>query len=186
VHRSFRPRRQVALWLALLALCLLGCSTPASSCGASRLGLVAETSCCTRDDPPADACRLHGVKAVAVDEDVVRVVAPWGSKVRSRGFVRVRRTVRPVHAMPSQRVPYVDAPTAVIAAARLMTRERVVIAALSDAVQRRIVTPSELLAAYALGFWPFEPPLGGSNGLPAAFSGRRARPTRFGLCSSRS
>ncbi|HET6909885.1 MAG TPA: hypothetical protein VFH54_11145 [Mycobacteriales bacterium] len=99
----------------------------------------------------ADACRFHGVKAIAIDDDIIDVLAPWGTKARSRGIVRVRRTLRPFGVVHSQRVRYVEASTAVIAAARRMRRERSVVAALSDAVQRRIVTPSELLAAHALG-----------------------------------
>jgi hypothetical protein len=99
----------------------------------------------------ADACRYHGVKSVPVDDDVAHVLAPWGTKARSRGYVRVRRTVRPFNVVRSERVRYVDEATAIIAACRLMKRERAVVAALSDGLERRIVTPSQLLAAHALG-----------------------------------
>lgn len=99
----------------------------------------------------SDACRFHGVKAVAVDDDVVHVVAPWGTKARSRDFLRLRRTTRPISFVVSERLRYVDEATAVIAACRRMHRERSVVAALSDALQRHVVTPSQLLAAHAVG-----------------------------------
>src|SRR5947209_4828301 len=47
----------------------------------------------------AAACRFHGVRSVAIDDDVVHVVVPWGSPTRSCGYVRVRRTVRPIHVV---------------------------------------------------------------------------------------
>lgn len=99
----------------------------------------------------ADACRFHGIKAVAIDEDVVRVVVPWAGPVRSYGYVSVRRTVRPIRTVRSHRLRYVRPADAVVAAGRFMSSERPVVAALSDALQRGIVTPAELLAAHAVG-----------------------------------
>jgi len=74
-----------------------------------------------------------------------------GSTARSHRFVKMRRTVRPFAVVCTDRLRYLAAPDAVIAACRLMTQDRSVVAALSDAVQRRIVTPSELLVAHAVG-----------------------------------
>jgi len=51
----------------------------------------------------ADACRFHGIKAVAVDDDHVHVVVPWGSAARSRGFVTVRRTLAPIEISARRR-----------------------------------------------------------------------------------
>ena len=66
----------------------------------------------------ADACRFHGIKAVAVDDDLVHVVVPWGSAARSRGFVVVRRTAAPIEMVSTDLVRYVRPATAVIAATR--------------------------------------------------------------------
>jgi len=98
-----------------------------------------------------DACRFHGVKAAAVDELVVRIVVPWGSPARSRGYVAVRRTTRPPTVVATERLRYVDAATAVIAAARRMRNERAVLALISDAVQRRATSPAALMLAHVAG-----------------------------------
>ena len=99
----------------------------------------------------ADACRYYGIKAIPIEEDVVRVVAPWHGCARSYGYVRVRRTVRPIVTRSTHRLRYVDPAAAVIAACRLMKSERAVVAALSDAVARGVVTEPDLLRAHALG-----------------------------------
>jgi hypothetical protein len=99
----------------------------------------------------ADACRFHGIKAVAVGEDRVHVVVPWGSAARSRGFVVVRRTVAPITVVATDLVHYVDPASAVIAATRLMTSRRPVLAALSDALQRRTTSYDDLVRAHVQG-----------------------------------
>jgi hypothetical protein len=99
----------------------------------------------------ADACRFHGVKAVGVSEDQVRVVVPWGSAAGSRGFVVVRRTVAPITVVATDLVRYVDPAAAVIAATRLMTSHRPVLAALSDALQRRTTSYDDLVRAHVQG-----------------------------------
>jgi len=60
-----------------------------------------------------------------------------GSTARSHRFVKMRRTVRPFAVVCTDRLRYLAAPDAVIAACRLMTQDRSVVAALSEAVQRR-------------------------------------------------
>jgi hypothetical protein len=99
----------------------------------------------------ADACRYHGIRSVTIDESIVHVVVPWGAAARSRGFVVVRRTLSPIVAVDTERIRYVDPATAVIIAARGMTRERSVLAALSDALQRRLTTYDDLVRAHVQG-----------------------------------
>ena len=98
-----------------------------------------------------DACRFHGVRAAAVDERLVHVVTPWGSAARSRGYVRVRRTCRPIDMVHSERLRYLEPAAAAIAACRDTRNERMALALLAETVQRRLVTPQRLLAAHAVG-----------------------------------
>lgn len=96
----------------------------------------------------SDACAFYGLTAIRVDEQLIYVVVPWGSSVRSRHFVRVRRTTAPITARSAGGLRYVDPATAVIAAARLCTDERDAIALLSEAVQRQIVDVDALARAH--------------------------------------
>jgi hypothetical protein len=98
-----------------------------------------------------DACRFHGVKAVAVDDHLVHVVVPWGSAARSCGFVVVRRTLAPITTVSTDLVRYVDPATAVVAATRRTRSRRMVLAAMSDALQRRITTYDDLVRAHVQG-----------------------------------
>jgi hypothetical protein len=95
-----------------------------------------------------DACRFHGIKDAAVDDRTVHVVVPWGSPARTRGFVVVRRTTRQPVIVRTERLRYVDAATAVIAATRRMRSDRAVLALVSDSVQRRVTSPQELMLAH--------------------------------------
>ena len=99
----------------------------------------------------ADACRWHGILAVALNESVVHVVEPWGEPARSTHFVVVRRTLAAIPVVTSDRLRYVDAATAVIAASRRMRSDRAVLAALSDALQRNKVSYDELVTAHIQG-----------------------------------
>lgn len=99
----------------------------------------------------ADACRFHGIKAIAIDDRHVYVVVPWGSTARSTGYVVVRRTLAPIIVVSTELLRYVDPATAVIAATRRMKSRRSVLAALSDALQRRIVTYDDLVRARVQG-----------------------------------
>ena len=98
-----------------------------------------------------DACRFHGVKAVPIDHRIVHVVVPWGSQARSRGYVVVRRTTRMPAIVATERLRYVDTAAAVIATARRLTSERAALALISDAVQRRLVSPAALMQAHIAG-----------------------------------
>jgi hypothetical protein len=99
----------------------------------------------------ADACRFHGVKAVPAPDERVLVVEPWGAPARSRGFVTIRRTVTPLQIVTTERLRFLAPPAAVIAAARRMKQDRRVVAVLSDALQRRVVTYDELVTAHIQG-----------------------------------
>ena len=56
----------------------------------------------------SDACRFRGIKAIAVDDDLIHVVTPFGSRARSRGFVVVRRTKAPIITVSTNFLTYVD------------------------------------------------------------------------------
>jgi hypothetical protein len=95
-----------------------------------------------------DACRFHGITNAQVDDDVVRVAVPVDSRARSVAFVRIRRASDSFAFVQTRHLRYVSPAPAVIAAARRRTTERGVLALLSDALQRRIVTFDELMAAH--------------------------------------
>lgn len=98
-----------------------------------------------------DACRFYGVKAITPVGEIVHVVVPRSSPVRSRGFVVVRRTSALIRMTRTDRLRYVDPADAVIAAARRRSVERVVVALLSDAVQRGVTTYEDLVRAHVQG-----------------------------------
>jgi hypothetical protein len=122
----------------------------------------------------ADACRFHGLKSVAVDDNKVHVVMPFGDTARSRGFVVVRRTIGKIRTVSTALVRYVDPATAVIAATRRMRSDRAVVAAYSDAVQRRITTYDALLRAHIEG--PPRNSRSGDAALAAIGAGVRSAP----------
>jgi hypothetical protein len=96
----------------------------------------------------ADACRFHGFGGVTVDDQIIRMVVPQSSSARSRGFVVVRRTSAPIHVVSTDLVSYLSLAPALIAATRGMASDRQVLAVLSDAVQRKLVSFDELLTAH--------------------------------------
>ena len=98
-----------------------------------------------------DACAFHGLTSVRPDSDLVRVVVPQTSVVRSHRFVLVRRTSTPIRTIETGRLRYVEPAAGVVAAARLRSVDRRVLAILSEAVQRRVVTPDDLLRAHVQG-----------------------------------
>jgi len=98
-----------------------------------------------------DACRFHGVRCVTGDDDVVHVVVPSGSGARDTGFVRVRRTSSPIFVVHSRLLRFVEPAAAVVAATRMMRHDRAIVAAFSEAVQRRVCTPEQLMRAHVAG-----------------------------------
>jgi hypothetical protein len=97
------------------------------------------------------ACYFYGIRAFPVDRERVFVVAPFGSTARSRGFVVARRTTAPMSVQSTEFVRYLEPAAAVIAATRRMRRARSVLATLSDAVQRGVVTHADLVRANIQG-----------------------------------
>jgi hypothetical protein len=98
-----------------------------------------------------DACRFHGVKAVAIDDRRVHVVVPQHSNVRSYGFVRIRRTTSAIVTVDTARIRYLALAPALIAATRRMRTDNRALAILADGVQRKLVTFDELIAAHVQG-----------------------------------
>lgn len=97
-----------------------------------------------------DACRYHGLRAVPVDEERVHVAVPADSPLRSTAWLVVRRTSH-FDVVATAMLRYVDPATAVVAATRRMSSRRAVLAVFSEAAQRRIAGPDELLRAHLRG-----------------------------------
>jgi len=74
-------------------------------------------------------------------------VVPWDAPARSRGFVVVRRATAEIRIGARARVPYVDAPTAVIVAARGARSAASAIDVLSRGLQTGLVTVAQLSEA---------------------------------------
>ncbi|MFL6240167.1 MAG: hypothetical protein ACJ735_11820 [Actinomycetes bacterium] len=98
-----------------------------------------------------DACRYHGLRTLAVDDDCVRVVAPLETTARSRRAVVVRRTAAPIVTENTERIRYLALAPALIAATRRYEDPCRVLAVLSDAVQRKLVTFDQLMTAHIQG-----------------------------------
>lgn len=93
-----------------------------------------------------DACVWHGLPA-SFATPRVHVVAPWGSGLRSRDFVVVRRTMAEIEIGDRGLLPYVDAATAFIVAARNTRSTPAAITLLSRGLALAIVTEATLRAA---------------------------------------
>jgi hypothetical protein len=98
-----------------------------------------------------DAFAAYGMTAVTPDLGAVHVLVPWGSAVRSRGFVRVRRTTVPYDVRVLDGVRYVVPAVAAMATARPLRSDRAVLAVLSEVLQRRLASYQELLRAHIQG-----------------------------------
>jgi hypothetical protein len=110
------------------------------------------------------ACQWFGLESPQFRPDVVHLVAPYGASVRTRDFVVVRRSDHLVVGGRSERLGYVDAATAVAVAARGMS-EAAAAGLASRALQRRLVTVDDLVAAH------MHAPPKGSAGLSKALEG---------------
>ena len=91
-----------------------------------------------------DACDWYGVRTDGFQLDRVHVVAPSTSTVRSTGFLVVRRAISEIRIGSRGAVPYVDAPTAFIVAARGARTTRSAVSTLSRGLQLGLITTSEL------------------------------------------
>ena len=145
---AIHHRRQSGQWVDLLPRVYLAHpGTPSRRQRLIAAQLYGGPDCAIDSD---DACVFHGVKAVAPDDRLVRVVVPQQSTVRSTGFAVVRRQSASVTTVSTARLRYVEPATAVIVAAR-RRNYRGALALISDAVQRRVTSPDELLRAHVRG-----------------------------------
>jgi hypothetical protein len=92
----------------------------------------------------ADAAAWHGVLPAQRVSEPVHVVVPFGSPVRSRQFVVIRRSVAEIDIAGHGLVPYVDVATAIVVAARNARSSRDAISLLSRALQQGAVTSGDL------------------------------------------
>ena len=92
----------------------------------------------------ADACAWYGIRTASMDLRRVHVVVPWDAPSRTRGFVVVRRASAEIRIGARARVPYVDAPTALIVAARGAQSAASAIDVLSRGLQTGLVTVAQL------------------------------------------
>ncbi len=99
----------------------------------------------------ADACRFYGVLPAAAEGDPVRVVVAHDSVARSRDFVVVRRTDHFPETVVTEMLRYCAAAPAAIAEAARLDSVRAATALLSEFVQRRLVTPAQLVEAVPTG-----------------------------------
>jgi len=94
-----------------------------------------------------DACHFYGLKATRPDETLIHVAVHRTSPVRSVHWLVVRHSSAAFAVRSTELLRYVDPATAVIAATRLMSSRRAVLAVLSDASQRGIADVADLVAA---------------------------------------
>jgi hypothetical protein len=94
-----------------------------------------------------DALRWHGVTLPPTASRTIHVVVDWDAPQRSRDFVVVRRAMAEIRVGGRGMVPYVDAPTAAIVAARNARNPREATSRLSRALQQRAVTTGGLAEA---------------------------------------
>src|SRR3954447_24113222 len=94
-----------------------------------------------------DACDWHGLRPDWLELRRVHIVVPRPSPARSQMFVTVRRAMADITLGGRTLVPYVDAATAVIVAARGARTKRQAIALLSRALQTGLVDLGDLATA---------------------------------------
>jgi hypothetical protein len=99
-----------------------------------------------------DACEAAGLRAMSCVEGVVFVVVPRGSPARSHDFVRIRQTQQPfVTFWASGTRRCLEPAAALVAMSRRVRDQTAVLAAFSEAVQRRVVTLDRLESAHLDG-----------------------------------
>ena len=95
----------------------------------------------------ADACAWYGIRTSSLDGRRVHVVVPWDAPARTRGFVVVRRATAEIRVGARARVPYVDAATALIVAARGARSTASAMDVLSRGLQTGLVSVAQLTEA---------------------------------------
>ena len=97
-----------------------------------------------------DACHFHGVTVPGFDPGVVHVVVGAESPARSRDFVVVRRTERPIRTVRTTHARYLTAADAAVAAACAMPTVEAAVALLSEALRCGAVDVAGLAEAHTL------------------------------------
>lgn len=95
----------------------------------------------------ACACTWYGVTSAMSNAERVHVVVPWPSSRKSRDFVVVRSSMADIHVGGRGVVPYVDAGSAFVVAARNARSPREAISVLSRGLQEGVVSTKDLSAA---------------------------------------
>ena len=95
----------------------------------------------------ACACHRFGLTVSSFDQCQVHLVAPFGSSLRSRSFIHVRRTMSEIEVVTDGWIRYVAEPMAVLVAAREARSIKGAVAVLARALQTGLVTVPELQAA---------------------------------------
>jgi hypothetical protein len=98
-----------------------------------------------------DACHYYGIRAARPDDEYVHVVVPATSRIRSTRWLVVRRSSVRYHVETTAQLRYVHPAVAVISMTRALSAPRAVLAVLSDAVQRNIVSVDDLVRAHVQG-----------------------------------
>src|SRR3954454_9136118 len=94
-----------------------------------------------------DACVWYGMTPPGPDADLVHIVVPRESGARSTQFVIVRRACAEIRIGARGLVPYVDAATALIVAARHARTVPTAIAILSRGLQTQLLDVAALVEA---------------------------------------
>ena len=93
------------------------------------------------------ACSWYGVRPPSTDPRVVHVAVPWPSSRKSRDFVIVRQAMADIVVGSRGALPYVDASTAVLVAARNARSPAAAIAVVSHGLQKGVVSEATLRQA---------------------------------------
>ena len=97
-----------------------------------------------------DACQHYRLTAVGRPGRAVFVAVTETATARDIDYLRVRRTRHPFQVVYAGARRFVDPATALVAVSRRVRNERDVLAAFSEAVQRRVVTPQLLIVSHEI------------------------------------
>ena len=95
-----------------------------------------------------DACQHYRLTAANRSGRFVYVAVPESARARNVGYLRVRRTRFEFQMVYAGARRFVDPANALVAMSRRLTDDRDVLAAFSEAVQKRVVSPQLLMAAH--------------------------------------
>lgn len=145
-RRAIEYRLSKRRWRVLLPAVYLAAPTRPTLTQLQIAGLLYAGPTSALDD--VDACQHYRLTAVTRTNRFVHVAVPETATARDVGYLRVRRTRYEFRVIYAGARRFVDPASALVAVSRRLTSERDVLAAFSEAVQRRVVTPRLLLAAH--------------------------------------